>query len=199
MDNEQETPKSAAAFHEYCLLGYDRSLAKLALKLGRTSAYTRHLESWSAKYNWQERAREYDAHWIEEQDKVIAQERAVVIRTGFALQHKRILSLDRIVTKLIEMTEDEDKVWLPDVKAIGNGPNAERVDLVNFNAPLFALIDKYKASIAAEMGERVKKTELTGKDGGPIKIAPVVDYSKLTDEELVEIERLAQKAIDGNS
>jgi hypothetical protein len=114
------------------------------------------------------------------------------------VQHRRIQSLDRILNKLIEMTEDEDKVWLPDVKAIGNGPNAERVDLVNFNAPLFTLIDKYKASIAAEMGERVKKTELTGKDGGPVRVVPV-DYSRFTDEELADIERLAQKAIDGNS
>jgi hypothetical protein len=128
----------------------------------------------SKKWNWEARATEWDAFQTEETEKVIARERALVLRSGFALQHKRVLALDRLANKLIEMTEDEDKVWIPDVKAIGNGPGAERVDLVNFNAPLFTLIEKYQASIAAEMGERVKKTELTGKDGEVLQTGAVI-------------------------
>lgn len=113
------------------------------------------------KWRWKERVAAWDAHWIAEQDEIIEEERARVLRTGFAVQHRRIQELDRLVNKLIEMTEDEDKVWVPDVKAIGNGPNAQRVDLVNFNAPLFTLIRGYQADIAAEMGERVKKKDIT--------------------------------------
>lgn len=125
-------------------------------------------------WKWEERAKTWDAYRIAEEDKVIAEERNKVLRSGFALMHKRVKELDKLTRKLIKMTDEEDKVWIPDVKAIGNGPTAERVDLVNFNAPLFTLIDKYLASIAAEMGERIKKTEVTGKDGGPIEIEETV-------------------------
>jgi hypothetical protein len=43
-----------------------------------------------------------------------------------------------------------------------------------------------------------QQVELTGKDGGAIKI-DTTDYSKFTDEELAVLERLAQKVHDGNS
>lgn len=170
----QETPKAAAVFHEYCLLGVDRSLAKLAQKLGKKAAYVRHLEAWSSQHNWQERARKYDAEqaeWLAKQQvAVIAEEREKVIRSGYALMHKRIQELDRLANKLLKYAEDENLVWLPDVKAIGNGPGAERVDLIQFNAALFKEIRGCFTDIAAEMGERVKTTkqELTGKDGGPV-------------------------------
>jgi hypothetical protein len=135
------------------------------------------------KWQWEERAAAWDAHWIEAQEKVIAQEKEKVFRTGFALQYKRIQSLDNILNKLIDMTEDENKVWIPDVKSIGAGPNAYAADIVHFNAPLFTLIEKYKASIAAEMGERVKKQELTGKDGGAMEFDIELVGNRPEDEE----------------
>lgn len=162
-------------FRAYLLMGFRRSVqAVFQQELEENGGNWRDEAhgSWyeyAKKYNWQARAAAYDAHWLEEQDELIKQEREIVLRTGFAVQHRRIQSLDKILNKLLEMTEDEDKVWLPDVKAIGTGEFAERVDLVNFNAPLFTLIDKYKAAIAAEMGERVKKKEITGKDGGAVE------------------------------
>jgi hypothetical protein len=113
------------------------------------------------EWRWQERARAYDEHQRAEEDRIIAEEREKVLRSGFALQHKRIQALNRLTNKLIAMTNDEDKIWMPDVKSVGTGPTAERVDLLQFNAPLFTLIDKYLASIAAEMGERVKKKDVT--------------------------------------
>lgn len=68
------------------------------------------------------------------------------------------------------MTSEEfyHKVWLPDVKQIGGGEHAERVDIVRFNA---ALIEQYRGTlddIAKEKGERKQKMEVTGKDGGAI-------------------------------
>jgi hypothetical protein len=155
-------------FRRFFLMAFGRSVsAVFKAEVSEGSRANQSLEvygywyEYAKKYNWQERAAAYDANWIEEQDKIIAQEKEKVLRSGFALQYKRIQSLDRLLNKLIEMTDDEDKIWIPDVKAIGNGPGAERVDLVNFNAPLFTLIDKYKASLAAEMGERVKKKDIT--------------------------------------
>lgn len=177
----QETPKAAAAFYEYCLLGGDRSLAKLAQKLGKTSAYTRCLETWSSQHSWQERVHQFDteqAEWLaKQQAAIIAEEKEKILRSGYALMHKRVQELDKLTRKLLKYTEDENLVWLPDVKGIGTGPDAERVDLIQFNAALFKEIRGCFADIASELGERVKTTkqEHTGKDGGPIEVSDVRD------------------------
>lgn len=153
-------------FRAYLLLGVRRSVnAVFHLEAEESRDYPRteiqgHWYEYAKKYKWEERAQSYDKHWIEEQDIVIAAERAKVIRTGYALQHKRIEILDKLVSKLVEMTEDDDKVWLTESKTVWNGRNPERVEAISLNHPLFTLIDKYQASIAAEMGERVKKQEI---------------------------------------
>lgn len=113
------------------------------------------------QWRWEERAAAWDALVDEEIEKTIQAEKKHVLRKNFALMHKRVQELDRLVKKLIDYTDNEERVWVPDVKAIGNGPDAERVDLVNFNAPLFMSIDKYFKSIAEEVGGRVKKSETT--------------------------------------
>ena len=56
----RETPKALAAFHEYCLLGPDRSLRKLAEQKQEYSKNIALLMKWSAEHNWQERVKEYD-------------------------------------------------------------------------------------------------------------------------------------------
>lgn len=111
-------------------------------------------------WKWEERAAAWDAQVDAELEKTIAAERKKILRTGMALQHKRIERLNYLVEKLLLMVEDEDKVWVPDVKSVGTGPTAERVDLVQFNAPLFHEIRAHLADIAAEMGERSKKSEV---------------------------------------
>lgn len=58
--DREETPRAAAAFAEYCGLGVDRSLAKLAQKVGKSKGYVGQLERWSSHYHWQERVKEYD-------------------------------------------------------------------------------------------------------------------------------------------
>jgi hypothetical protein len=105
------------------------------------------------RWQWEERAEAYDAAQFAEEEKI----RARVMRSGFALQHNRILALQKQLEDLIAMTAEQDKVWVPDVKAIGNGPDAERVDLVQFNDALFKEVREYLTDIAEEMGERVKK------------------------------------------
>lgn len=177
-------------FERFRLMVFGRSIAAVfqeeETEKNREKPRTKPTGDWyeiAEKWNWEDRAAEWDAFQTEEAERVIARERAIVLRSGFALQHKRVQALDKIANKLIDMIEDEDKVWLPDVKAIGNGPSAERVDLVNFNAPLFSLIEKYQASIAAEMGERVKKTELTGNlDTGQNVVVYLPDNGRDTKE-----------------
>jgi|SRR6185312_5836434 len=112
------------------------------------------------QWKWEERAGAWDAHLDAQLEQAIAAEEKKVLRQEYALKHKRVAELNRIVTKLIGYLEDESHVWLPDVKAIGTGEFAERVDLVRFNAPLFSEIRAHFDDIAKEKGERVKKSQM---------------------------------------
>jgi hypothetical protein len=154
-------------FMAFLRLGTKRSVngaRSKALKKSQENSRANAGPEWyeaAKEWRWEERARAYDDLVRAEEDRVIAEEREKVLRSGFALQHKRIQALQKLTDKLIEMTDDEEKIWMPDVKSVGTGPTAERVDLLQFNAPLFTLIDKYLGSIASEMGERVKKKDVT--------------------------------------
>jgi hypothetical protein len=178
-------------FTHYRLMMFGRSIAAVfkeeySNKLDNTRKSTEPDGTWyeiARKWEWKERAAAYDAHWVEEQDAIIKQEREIALRSGFAIQHKRVQSLDKVLNRLLEMAEHEDKVWIRDVKSIGAGPAAYEAEIFHFNAPLFTLIEKYKASIAAEMGERVKKQELTGKDGGPVEYDVELVGNRPEDEE----------------
>jgi len=120
----------------------------------------------SEQWNWIARAEAYDAHLRAEHEKSQAalrkmaeDEKARILSEGYALIHARVKTLDGITRRLIGYLDDEDNVWLPDVKSIGTGPNAQRVDLVRFNDALFSEIRGYLGDIASEMGERVKTTK----------------------------------------
>jgi hypothetical protein len=114
---------------------------------------------YAKKWQWENRAAAWDAHLDAEWEKQLKKERTRILRARYALQHKRIEALDDLAQKLIDYLEDEDNIWLPDVKGIGTGPTAERVDLIRFNAPLISEIRATLADIAAERGERVKKVD----------------------------------------
>lgn len=71
---QRETPKAAAAFHEYALMGPDRSLAKLAESWGKNKSYVGQLQRWSSQFHWQDRVRQYDAQEAEKRRKKRQQE-----------------------------------------------------------------------------------------------------------------------------
>lgn len=76
-----ETPKAHTAYLEYCALGEDRTLAKVATIIATRQHRTEstllgQLKSWSAKYEWVRRAAEYD--------------QAVLLRDT-ELRHKRMI------------------------------------------------------------------------------------------------------------
>jgi hypothetical protein len=113
------------------------------------------------KWRWDERVAAWDVYLDGQIEQQIAVERKRVLRSRYALAHKRIEELDRLAQKLIDYAKDEKNIWLLDVKAIGTGPDVERVDLVQFNDALFREIRAHFADIAAELGERVKKKDVT--------------------------------------
>jgi len=83
-----------------------------------------------------------------------------ILTSGYALMHRRVEALDRLAKKLEAYMEDEHNIWLPDVKSIGTGPTAERVDLVTFNDRLLSEYRATFADLASELGQRVKKTDI---------------------------------------
>lgn len=155
---QQESPKAAKAFYDYCRLS-ERSLAHLAHKYGKKPTYIRQLERWSTQFHWQARLKTWEEERFKAEEEAIAEERKRVLRSEYALMHKRIELLNRKAKQLEAITDSDEGIWLDDVKSVGSGPGAERVDLKVFNADAFKELREYLDDIAAEMGERVKKTE----------------------------------------
>lgn len=118
------------------------------------------------QWNWTNRARDYDEFQRAEEDRIIADEKEKVLRSGYALLHKRVKTLDRLTRKLERWEKNDDKIWIPETRTTIMGENKSvTIEKVTFNHHLYMVIDKYLDSIAKEVGERVKKQELTGKNG----------------------------------
>ncbi len=114
----------------------------------------------SNQWHWTERAAAWDASFIAEVEQRVVAEKTRTLLTGYALSHRRVAQLNDQAEQLIAMLSDPNKVWVPDVKSVGTGPDAERVDLVQFNSALFHEIRSTFDDIAKELGERVKKGEV---------------------------------------
>lgn len=128
-------------------------------------------------WQWEARAAAWDVELDAQLEAEIAAERKKILRTELALQHKRVELLNRKAKQLAEITDNPEQVWLLDVKSIGTGPEAERVDLVQFNDAAFKELREYLTDIADEMGERIKKHEAA------ITQLPPLTYGVSEDEE----------------
>lgn len=145
------------------------------------------LGTWSSRYDWPSRASAYDVAIEGEKET----ERRAVFAEGLALDYERTRKLlrladfleDQIYERGVLLDKDgkpTDKpgpyhnVWVPDVKSIGGGEFAERVDIERFNGDILTQYRGVLDDIAKEVGGRVKKQQ----------IDLDVDVSKLTDEEL---------------
>jgi hypothetical protein len=128
-------------------------------------------------WQWEKRAAAWDAELDAQLEQEIAAERKKILRSELALQHKRVELLNRKAKQLAEITDTEKQIWLLDVKSIGTGPDAERVDLLQFNDAAFKELREYLTDIADEMGERIKKHEAA------ITQLPPLTYGVSEDEE----------------
>jgi hypothetical protein len=125
------------------------------------------------QWEWNERAKAWDEEQRKERDRLIALEEEEILKSRYALKHSRIQVLNKLTEQLVEEAENISNMYLVGAKE------------TKFNDGLYGTIDKYLASIAAEKGERVKltKSELTGKDGGPIETSGIAVYLPQKDEE----------------
>lgn len=187
-----ETKNATIACNDYLRMGPRRSLTALLQRyreIPRDTAPTQSLntlQKWSQRYNWQVRTELYDAQLEAEKNAREAARRREIMESGLSLPHERVLKLKEMVGLLLDevYTEDEegnlafvqDNVWLPDVKQIGGGEYAERVDLVRFNSAIFDQLRGLFDDLAKETGGRRQRN-----------VTENIDYSKLSDEQLARI------------
>ena len=181
-----ESYRAIQACNDYLRMGPGRSLRSLAEHYSgseRNLAPTLSvgtLMGWSERYGWVERAASYDTR-LEDAKNARAKD---IMESGLALAHERVVKLKRLAGFLEEQMMEKGEggvyhnVWLPDVKQIGSGADAKRVDIERFNQ---GIISEYRATLddlAKETGGRVSKQEITGKDGGGLVIEYVNDWRK---------------------
>lgn len=162
----RETSRAVQACNDWLRLGAGRTTVALFEKYKESeekSTPTRSigtLNNWSARYGWANRAELYDAEVEAERDAVARAYASEITEEGLALIHERVKTLKALAGRLLEDMEEVDKVWLKDVKQIGSGDMAERVDLIRFNAPLFQQLRGVLEDIAKEMGHRAQKFDV---------------------------------------
>ena len=117
----------------------------------------------SRKWNWKERAEAYDAHLQQEREAIAASERVKVLTTGYALMHERVKTLDVLAKKLVADVA-KGRLYRQDVRSVGTGKDAHQVAIELFDEGVIRELRACLADIAAEMGERVKKSEVAVTD-----------------------------------
>lgn len=174
-----ESQKAITACNDWLRLGPGRTIPKLLEKYNdiQQNAVTKSLSTlhaWSFRYDWAMRAEAYDAE-IERQKN---ERRQQVMETGFALDYERVDTLKGLAHLLVEQIyergEDDQlhNVWVPDVKQIGSGEFAERVDIERYNA---AIIDNLRGvldDLAKETGGRTQKIDANVNVDGRLVIMP---------------------------
>lgn len=160
-------------FFKYCQLGSKRSLAAIYRKEHRVSRKGTKKSvrnsgvpgAWheaSKQWEWEARASAWDADQRVQMVAEYERRKSEILSSGLALNFERIEKLNKLADMLWREVNTTDKRWVPDVKSVGSGDNAERVDIVRFNSGLIQQFRDTLDDIAAEMGERVRGLKLTG-------------------------------------
>lgn len=200
---KSESPRARRAFEDYLRMAPGRTQARslrnllAAYKqdpLAPTKSWTT-LSNWSAEYEWVQRAAQFDREQAARLSAEYEERRKAIMEVGLAQVHERVGKLVEIFDRLYADFADNNKVWLRELKGIGSYENFQVVEVVRFNAGLVGELRATLDDIAAEVGGRPRKTELTGKGGGPIRSSTVpFDTSKLNDEELAMLEEILESA-----
>lgn len=167
-----ESAKAVQACNDYLRMGPGRGLIELYRVYTNvdnqsqfkppTTVYAT-IRQWSSKFNWPARADEYDLGW----EEIKNEERRRVFEYGLALDFERVRVLHRLAETLErELYETDEKggqgkLWLKDVKQIGSGETAERIDLRRFNSQLVSELRSTLDDIAKETGGRVNKSDVS--------------------------------------
>ena len=185
-----ESDLAVIACNTYLRMGVRRSLRKLDARYRAQKADENEpdpptdkwstLTTWSVRFDWVDRAAEYDAATEDEKNTL----RDRIMNEGLALEYERVRKLKDAAEFLEEQMYETDaegnyiNVWCPDEKMIGTGDAAQPVVITRFNAALFQQWRGIHDDLAKETGGRRQKTEITGKDGGPIEVNAYTDEQR---------------------
>ena len=111
------------------------------------------------------------------------------LNTGLAIREKRVELLQELAERMRDDLLVKKLLWTPQVKGIGGAENFERIDYEEFNLAEVQQLRGVLDDIAAEVNERVKRQEVTGRDGKPLIPSPKFDLSNLSDEEINAIDQ----------
>ncbi len=151
----KESDKAFVAFSLYLSQGPERSLAKVAKKLGRSKVL---MEKWSAKFDWGARVAAYGAHMAlveREAAEAIVREKGV----DWAKRYQELREAEwQERWKTVEFAAEVRRRWMA---------RAERCGTLEGYARLLELASKLGHSACEKPTERA---EVTGPDGGPIRV-----------------------------
>ncbi len=175
----KESAKAFAAFRDYLNLGSERSLAAVAHKLAKSDQL---LKRWSARFDWPARVQAYAAHMA-----VVERQASEGVTRGKAAER----AARELTVREQEWDTREEAVSLAR-EAIGRWrDNPKRCGSLEGIARLLEL-----ASILGRRstGMALDRTEVTGEDGGPIRVefeaAMKKIYGPVVEAEVVPTPRL---------
>lgn len=145
-------------FTEYLLMGDNRSLRKLCKKLGKNSGYTRYLEEYSSKYNWQKRVQAYEEQKIQERREKDYEENS---KTWYRLKDN---VLPKLLDSLMGDFELMDEIQYSEVQSHlkANGESAISKSMRNKFDMILRLIDepeKINDNVKAEINASVEEID----------------------------------------
>ena len=117
-----EGPKPYEAFTIYRDLGKERTLPKVAEKLGKSLGLT---SRWSSAYNWVERV----AAWDDEADRLAAQKQLKDIANARVRQRKQAVKMQLKALQLLESIKEGDAKLSEVVSLMKLGMEQERICL----------------------------------------------------------------------
>ena len=184
----RESAKAFAAFSAYLGMGPERSLAAVGGKLGKSKQM---MEKWSKKYAWSERVQAHGAYLA----AVEAEATALLVR-------------GKAVEWLKRQQEAREREWGMHEKCIAAAKRAlgafmEREKIYVNLADIARMVEVASKMGRLASGMATDKTEVTGADGGPIRIEieAALDkiYGKPIPGEVVDIEEIGKQKAESRN
>ncbi len=132
------------------------------------------------------KTREVDLQTLKQTDEHSA------LSSGLALRAERVKLLQDLAARMSDDLLNKNLLWLDQAKGIGSQENYERIDYQEFNSAEVAQLRGVLDDIAQEVNERIKKHEVTGKDGGPIIPFDLEAWKKDRSERLANVQKLEE-------
>jgi len=197
---QRENRRAASALRDYLELGPCRNLETLLERYrtepGAPTCRPVTLAAWSQRYDWAERAAEFDELEMVKAQKINAEQKEGPVGRGLALAGERVESLKQLYTDLQAYMCQAWPVWLADLQTAESG-SPERNRAPRFNPGVIAQMRGILDDLARETGGRAVRsvTALNARLEADTSDASQLDYSLLSQTELDTLEAILQKAM----